>query len=340
VRVGKWSLMPSNVYVRENGKFGARIMLAGRQVPLGTFESRELALEAVAAARPRPDVTVGEWLVQWGRLAQMRRPRQDETVLHTMRMCGSFVARFGREPLEGLRRMDVVAWAATNPGAVRYARTVLADAVWAGALEESPLAGVAVGSGEHNPGRIPTEEEAVRIVARVPMELRTFALVSMWSGLRLSEVARLEPQDVLAGEAQGFGLMATALRVRRGKGEKSRTSLLLEPGATAMHEWLAGYPRPGVLFRRANGIPWCRKSVNKLWIDARAAAGLEGVKFHGLRHFHATWLLDRGADEAAVAAQLGHFDRRGHPDTTQVRRTYGHADVGVALSRLERVVSR
>ena len=58
-------------------------------------------------------------------------------------------------------------------------------------------------------------------------------------------------------------------------------------------------------------------------------AGLPKVRFHDLRHFHATLLLDRGASCMDVAIQLGHTD-----NGELVRRTYGHPDSAPALERI------
>jgi integrase len=69
--------------------------------------------------------------------------------------------------------------------------------------------------------------------------------------------------------------------------------------------------------------------VNRRWLVARRDLGLEHVTFHGLRHFHATLLLDRGVAVMDVAAQLGHSD-----NGELVRATYGHPDVGAALERV------
>jgi integrase len=48
---------------------------------------------------------------------------------------------------------------------------------------------------------------------------------------------------------------------------------------------------------------WFRHHV---WYPARKAAGLGSVRFHDLRHAHASWLLAGGADLQVVKERLGH----------------------------------
>jgi len=69
--------------------------------------------------------------------------------------------------------------------------------------------------------------------------------------------------------------------------------------------------------------------------SATEDAGIERLTFHGLRHWHATWLLNQGASDLDVALQLGHGRKDGTVDPTLVRRTYGHPDVESGLQRLE-----
>ena len=141
----------------------------------------------------------------------------------------------------------------------------------------------------------------------------------MWSGLRLFEVAALTSDDVVL-----FPDGSVRLKVRRGKGDKPRVSVLLAEG----HDAVLG--REGLLFRREQGAAWNRKEVSKRWVVARRRLGLpEHLTFHGLRHLHATMLLDRGVSVLDVSLQLGHSD-----GGALVRSTYGHPDAGAALDRI------
>lgn len=52
------------------------------------------------------------------------------------------------------------------------------------------------------------------------------------------------------------------------------------------------------------------QNATKVWREVRAAAGLEGVRLHDLRHTYASQSLSEGASLEVVAALLGHKERR------------------------------
>ena len=203
-------------------------------------------------------------------------------------------------------------------------RTVGGDVLWLGSHETREAAQRAVDEALTVPvkkkrRRIvpPSAQEVDALAARLGGDLGRMVLVAAYSGLRLSEVAALEGRDVLR---RGDMVL---VKVRCGKGGKARTSVVLPEGVAALE------PRAGLLFRRREGGAWTRQTVNRRWLVARRDLGLEHVTFHGLRHFHATLLLDRGVAVMDVAAQLGHSD-----NGELVRATYGHPDVGAALERV------
>ena len=165
----------------------------------------------------------------------------------------------------------------------------------------------------------PTRGEAEALCGLLRGDLGDFARCAMWSGLRLFEVAALTSDDVVV-----YPDGSVRLKVRRGKGDKARVSVLLAEGHSAV------LGREGLLFRREQGAAWNRKEVSKRWVVARRRLGLgEEITFHTLRHLHATMLLDRGASVLDVALQLGHSD-----NGELVRSTYGHPDAGAALDRI------
>jgi integrase len=57
----------------------------------------------------------------------------------------------------------------------------------------------------------------------------------------------------------------------------------------------------------ADGGPLSRNNFrSKEWLPAVARAGLGHVRFHDLRHAHASWALAGGADLKAVMDRMGH----------------------------------
>lgn len=284
--------MPSNVVVRGE-RFGARCIVNGRGMWLGTFDTEAAAQAAVASVLGgrSPAGTVAEWFDGWALLAAARRSRSADTISRTRKLAQGFVERFGSWKLASVSRGEAAAWAMQHPGTARYARTILQDAVWAGRLDVSPLEGVRL-PGAGSPAVRLGEDEIRRLVGNLGSDMSALVLICAYSGLRLSEALALETRD----------LDGDVLHVRCGKGGKEGHAILFEPGRNT---FLQHAPMVGRLFAPS----WDRFRVNKRW---RAACDVAGVRarFHDLRHFHATWLLERGVAREDVAAQLRHAGLR------------------------------
>ena len=149
-----------------------------------------------------------------------------------------------------------------------------------------------------------------------PRGLRDRALIEVLyaTGLRVSELINLKPQDVNLES----GYLTTT-----GKGRKQRLVPLGDEAAS----WVVRYlkeSRPALLKKA---------SSPRLFVNARRGSGLTRVGFwkilkgygrqsglnawlspHVLRHSFATHLLERGADLRAIQMMLGHSDL----STTQI----------------------
>ena len=78
-------------------------------------------------------------------------------------------------------------------------------------------------------------------------------------------------------------------------------------------------------------------SICSIWTSATAAAQLaHAVRFHDLRHAHASWLLAGGADIQTVKARLGHGSLR---TTEKYLHTLPDTD-NTALDALQRIRNR
>jgi integrase/recombinase XerD len=153
-----------------------------------------------------------------------------------------------------------------------------------------------------------------------PAGLRDRAMIEVLyaTGLRVSELVSLRPQDVRADSSY---LTCT------GKGGKER----IVPVGDAAKTWLARYlagARPALLAgkgARARTAPTLfvstrggRMSRSGFWrvlgAHGRKAGLRAGLSPHVLRHSFATHLLERGADLRAIQMMLGHADL----STTQI----------------------
>jgi len=124
-----------------------------------------------------------------------------------------------------------------------------------------------------------TPAEVYKVAQAAPTPAgRDCILLAAMSGLRLSEL--LHPDLRRDGNA---------LVVPPGKNGKSRL-VPLPPEAARL-------PVPVTLTER---------ELRREWDAARPRAGLQGVRWHDLRHTYATLLIGSGADLAAVRDLLGH----------------------------------
>jgi site-specific recombinase XerD len=169
--------------------------------------------------------------------------------------------------------------------------------------------------GKRYPPEPLSHDEVARLLAACPHRglagIRNRAIiVTIWRcGLRIAEALSLAPHDV--------DLKAGTVRVRRGKGDKTRV-VGIDPQATAVIErWLQAraklrpMPRAAPLFctiSRGNIGHRVHSAYFREALKAYAAqAGIDKrVHPHGFRHTHAVELLREGAPLTVIQKQLGH----------------------------------
>ncbi|MGA2788915.1 MAG: tyrosine-type recombinase/integrase [Verrucomicrobiota bacterium] len=161
---------------------------------------------------------------------------------------------------------------------------------------------------------------------------RTLLLLTLQTGLRVSEVIGVRCQDVAFGA--GAHVRCT------GKGRKTRCIPLRKEITAALRLWLRerNAQPTEVLFPSARGRPMSRDGVEYLLAKHVAAARRrcptlksKRVTPHVLRHTTAMDLLEHGVDRSVIALWLGHESM----ETTQ---TYLHANLALkqrALAKTE-----
>jgi len=161
---------------------------------------------------------------------------------------------------------------------------------------------------------------------------RTLLLLAVQTGLRVSELIRLNCQHVVLG---------TGAHVRcLGKGRKQRCTPLRPETARMLDVWLRqqkGHPEDPV-FPNIRGGRLSRDAVEHLITKYtnRAAQTCPSLKRkrvspHVLRHSNAMDLFEHGVDRSVIALWLGH-------ESVETTRIYLHADMRLkekALSRTE-----
>jgi integrase len=74
----------------------------------------------------------------------------------------------------------------------------------------------------------------------------------------------------------------------------------------------------GLLFADIDGALPSPNALSAAWHDFAERIGMPDLTFHGLRHTHASWLIDEGVNVVTISKRLGHAK----PDITL--RVYAH----------------
>lgn len=161
---------------------------------------------------------------------------------------------------------------------------------------------------------------------------RTLLLVAIQTGLRVSELTRLQCEDVMLGTGAGAHLRC------EGKGRKQRCTPLRRETAAVMAAWLrerngtSGDP----VFPSRRGGTLSRDAVERLVTKhakttQRRCASLtrKRVTPHVLRHTAAMDLLQHGVDRSVIALWLGH-------ESVETTQRYLHADMRLKEQALAR----
>jgi len=155
-----------------------------------------------------------------------------------------------------------------------------------------------------------SEAEAIALIkacsTRAPTGVRNRALIAvLWRcGLRISEALALELRDV--------DLEAGTVRVRHGKGDKSRTVGIDEQTAALLARWLDRRRQlsPGArapIFCTLAGRRLDTSYVRRLLPRLAAKAGIDRRGHaHGLRHTYASELAREGTAINVIRDALGH----------------------------------
>jgi len=120
-------------------------------------------------------------------------------------------------------------------------------------------------------------------------DLARLVEVAVDTGLRLSELLRLEPND-LRSDATGDG--GAALLVRQSKSDRPRTIPLTKRSRAACLQGM--------------WTTWTTHRVEHHWQAMRKALGRPELVFHQLRHTCATRLTQAGMDTRKVQVWMGH----------------------------------
>jgi integrase len=195
---------------------------------------------------------------------------------------------------------------------------------------------------------IPTTAEVTAILAAASPEHRTVLLVTALTGMRASEVRglRWKAVDLKAGKIRIAQRIDQYHSVGSPKSKKgTRTIPLPGPALPALKEWkLKSGNRDGLVFPAPDGKDQDRKVIAAALAQACIAARVVNEKgepkypgLHSLRHFYASWCINRDEDGGCGLSAKLVQERLGHSNIGMTLDLYGHlfphGDDGGALDR-------
>lgn len=305
-------------------------------MPNAFYEERKRAKAQARQMRTMaPErISVDTWLGGYRHL--FPETRSEGTIQEHIIMLRPFRRAHGAERMSEITAMTAQAWALKHPAQVKLLRQAWAKAVVMRVAPFNVWAIVEKPPREKPRVRPPTGSElsaALWLAAGglefagspqglMPTSLSDLILTAAYSGARQS--------GLLAVRRSHVDLEAGRMTVTE-KGEKTRQVLLLGPSIDAIGRQMRRRPLGGSLGNDPVLWKMPAKTLQKQW---RAVRGDFPHGFHSLRHFHATWLAERGVDALDIAVQLGHTDSEGRPYERHVRRVYEHPDPELALARI------
>ena len=170
-----------------------------------------------------------------------------------------------------------------------------------------------------------SEEEVTAILRSVENLKHQCILMLIYSaGLRLGELLALRRTDIIPDRGQ--------ILIRGAKGKKDRISLLSPKLLEKLDHYLQEYRPKEFLFEGQNGGMYSAASVQKIFKEAKAKAGITApASVHTLRHSFATHLLEKGTDLRYIQTLLGHSSSK----TTEIYTHVGTKALGNIRSPLE-----
>jgi integrase len=200
---------------------------------------------------------------------------------------------------------------------------------------------------------IPAPDEIKAIIETAEGRWRPFFLTAIFTGLRASELRgiRWADVDLKKGELNVTQRADAYQEIGSPKSEAGHRTVPLTPKlARVLTEWKLACPKgdAGLVFPNTDGnVEWHANIINRAWIPLQIAAGVTAqVKdsngklvrdedgkpvlqakytgLHALRHFYASWCINRETDGGLELPAKVVQERLGHSSITVTLDTYGH----------------
>jgi integrase len=327
---------------------------------------------------PSKSITVAEAAEDWIAYVELERRERSTLAQYRQHADQHIKPRIGREKLAQLTtprvnafRDDLLAHL-SRPMAKKVLtslKSILRDAQRRGNVVQNVAVDVSIGADKRSKRKlkvgvdIPTPNEIKRIVHAASGKWRPFLLTAIFTGLRASELRGLRWQDVdlKRGELHVHQRADRYNAIGKLKSEAGERVIPLGPFAlNTLKEWKLACPKSklGLVFPTGRGnIVRHENIIRQALIPVQIAAGVvkdgkmahdetgkpvQAAKYtglHALRHFYASWCVNRRADGGLELPAKVVQERLGHSSIVMTMDTYGHlfprGDDGVELATAE-----
>ena len=153
-----------------------------------------------------------------------------------------------------------------------------------------------------------TQEQAERVMeAAKDAGLYSLVYFAIMTGVRQGEQLALRWSDVDLDNGVALISRSLAGTTKSGRARAIALSPSVVRGLRQEARWGgADGSSDGPVFPDPNGSPWMPQTLLRRFHAALARAGLPRIRWHDLRHMHASLMIATGADVQTVATQMGH----------------------------------
>jgi len=213
------------------------------------------------------------------------------------------------------KRMEKVSGSSVNRE-LACLRHILNMAVNEGIIAENPVRKVRFFKEDNQKERILCERESEELLKHCNGQIRPIIIIALNTGMRRGEILKLRWQNVNLDRK-----FITVERTKSGKIRKVPMNTLVEKNLREL--WKKRGNEKYVFWNGNTRKPI--QDVKTAFKNACRRAGIEGLRFHDLRHTFATNLVESGVDIVTVSELLGHSTikmtmRYSHPTPAHKRR--------------------
>lgn len=269
-----------------------------------TLEEAELEEKAMKEGKE----TIEKFLVRWLKGKEIARKTR---ISYQQTIDKHIIPHVGRKYLSDIGVKDVEAlhslWKETlSDTSVGYNHRVLSSAlktaVGTGKLLANPCQLVTPPVKNKDTIHAYTYTDVVKVIKKASESVRTAIVIGYTTGMRRGEIMALKWEHI-SGDLIRVRYSRDDEETKLTKTNKPRTIYIMPP----LKEYLDTLPhRDGYIVVKPDGIPPKPHFITTKFSQLAKDAGVHGMRFHDLRHIHATELLEANVHPAIVMDRLGH----------------------------------